>query len=129
MRVKIFLAAFVLGAIPLTAAAQATKTASTPPPEFSRFDLYGGYGYLHPVNSDIGNVQYQPINPGAIVSAAAYFNRYIGVQAEGSFFPYTEIGAKTISTPFAATGCQSTIPFALTQATANQTATAGGNTN
>ncbi|HEY1450309.1 MAG TPA: hypothetical protein VGF47_05095, partial [Solirubrobacteraceae bacterium] len=49
--------------------------------------------------------------------------------AEGSFFPYTEIGAKTISTPFAATGCQSTIPFALSQATANQTATAGGNTN
>ncbi len=72
----------------LTAAAQATKTASTPPPELSRFDLYGGYGYLHPVNSDIGNVQYQPINPGAIVSAAAYFNRYIGVQAEGSFFPH-----------------------------------------
>jgi len=49
--------------------------------------------------------------------------------AEGSFFPYTEISAKTISTPFAATGCQSTIPFALSQATANQTSNAGGNTN
>jgi hypothetical protein len=68
-------------------AAQATKTASTPPPELSRFDLYGGYGYLHPVNSDIGNVKYQPISPGAVVSAAGFFNRYIGVQAEGSFFP------------------------------------------
>jgi len=45
------------------------KTASTPPPELSRFDLYGGYGYLHPVNSDIGNIQYQPINPGAVASA------------------------------------------------------------
>jgi hypothetical protein len=82
------LIATFLTASTLGAAAQATKTASTPPPEFSRFDLYGGYGYLHPVNSDIGNVQYQPINPGAIVSAAAYFNRYIGVQAEGSFFPH-----------------------------------------
>ena len=82
------LIATFLTASTLGAAAQATKTASTPPPEFSRFDLYGGYGYLHPVNSDIGNVQYQPINPGAVVSAAAYFNRYIGVQAEGSFFPH-----------------------------------------
>jgi hypothetical protein len=71
----------------LSAAAQAAKTASTPPPEPSRFDLYGGYGYLHPVNSEIGNVQYQPINPGAVVSATGYFNRYLGVQAEGSFFP------------------------------------------
>jgi hypothetical protein len=71
----------------LSAAAQAIKTASTPPPEPSRFDLYGGYGYLHPVNSDIGNIQYQPINPGAVVSVTGYFNRYLGVQAEGSFFP------------------------------------------
>jgi hypothetical protein len=70
-----------------SAAAQAIKTASTPPPEPSRFDLYGGYGYLHPVNSDIFNVQYQPINLGAVVSAAGYFNRYLGVQAEGSLFP------------------------------------------
>ena len=77
-----------LTASTLSAAAQATKTASTPPPELSRFDLYGGYGYLHPVNSDIGNIQYQPINPGAVASAAGYFNRYVGVQAEGSFFPH-----------------------------------------
>jgi hypothetical protein len=82
------LIATFLTASTLSAAAQATKTASTPPPELSRFDLYGGYGYLHPVNSDIGNIQYQPINPGAVVSAAGYFNRYFGVQAEGSFFPH-----------------------------------------
>ncbi len=49
--------------------------------------------------------------------------------AEGSFLPYTEIGAKTIATPFASTGCPATIPFALTQATANQTGNAGGNTS
>jgi hypothetical protein len=71
----------------LSAAAQAVKTASTPPPEQSRFDIYGGYGYLHPVDSKIFNVEYQPINPGAIVSATGYFNRYVGVQGEGSFFP------------------------------------------
>jgi hypothetical protein len=80
------IAAF-LTASTVSATAQAAKTASTAPPELSRFDLYGGYGYLHPVNSDIGNVKYQPINPGAVVSAAGYFNRYFGVQAEGSFFP------------------------------------------
>ncbi len=32
-------------------------------------------------------MNYQPINPGAVVSAAGYFNKYLGVQAEGSFFP------------------------------------------
>jgi hypothetical protein len=78
-------AVFAVSTVP--AFAQATKTASTPPPEPSRFDIYGGYGYFHPVDSDIANVKYQPINPGAVVSAAGYFNRHIGVQAEGSFFP------------------------------------------
>src|SRR5271170_1283403 len=80
------LAAFMT-ASSLSAAAQAVKTASTPPPEPSRFDLYGGCAYLHPVDSTIFNVQYQPINPGAVVSATGYFNRYVGLQAEGSLFP------------------------------------------
>ena len=46
------LATAFMTASTLSAAAQAAKTASTPPPEPSRFDLYGGYGYLHPVNSE-----------------------------------------------------------------------------
>jgi hypothetical protein len=49
--------------------------------------------------------------------------------AEGSFLPYTEIGSKTIATPFSATGCPSTIPFSLSQSTSNQAANAGGNTS
>ncbi len=49
--------------------------------------------------------------------------------AEGSFLPYTEIGSKTVATPFASTGCPATIPFALSQSTSNQTAHAGGNTS
>ncbi|SNT21745.1 hypothetical protein SAMN05421770_105218 [Granulicella rosea] len=57
-------------------------------PRISRVDIYGGYGYVHPVNSDINNVQYQPINPGAVVSVAGYYNKYIGLQAEGNFFPH-----------------------------------------
>ncbi len=79
-------AAILVLSAPL-AAAQAAKTGSTPPPEPSRFDLYGGYAYFHPFSGEIGNVNYQPINPGAVVSAAGYFNKYLGVQAEGSFFP------------------------------------------
>jgi hypothetical protein len=69
----------------LSAVAQAVKTASNPPPEFSRIDLYAGYGYLHPVNSDINNYFYQPINPGLVASTNVYFNRYFGIQAEGNF--------------------------------------------
>jgi hypothetical protein len=87
IRARAALLIALTAAFTLSAGAQAIKTASTPPPEPSRFDLYGGYGYLHPVNSDIFNVQYQPINPGAVVSATGYFNRYLGVQAEGSLFP------------------------------------------
>jgi hypothetical protein len=81
------LVAICMAASPWSALAQAVKTASTPPPDFSRIDLYGGYAYFHPFNSEITPFVYQPINPGAVASASAYFNRYVGVQAEGSFFP------------------------------------------
>jgi hypothetical protein len=36
-----------------------------------------------------------PINPGAVASVAAYFNRYLGVQAEDSFFPTVPTTAST----------------------------------
>jgi hypothetical protein len=50
--------------------------------------------------------------------------------AEGSFAPFAPgVSAKSVSAPFASTGCPSTIPFALSQTTANQTANAGGNTS
>ena len=81
------LVALCVATFPLPALAQALKTASTPLPEFSRLDLYGGYAYFHPFNSGIGPFVYQPINPGAVASVTGYFNRYLGIQAEGSFFP------------------------------------------
>ncbi|HEX3911656.1 MAG TPA: hypothetical protein VHW67_13250 [Solirubrobacteraceae bacterium] len=50
--------------------------------------------------------------------------------AEGSFQPFaTELAARTLNASFASTGCPSTIPFAPSQATANQTGNAGGNTS
>jgi hypothetical protein len=70
-----------------TAAAQAPSSAGTPPPNPSRVDIFAGYSYLHPVDSDINNIQYQPINPGAITSITGYFTNHLGLQAEGSFHP------------------------------------------
>jgi hypothetical protein len=66
---------------------QAAKTGSTPPPELSRFDIYGGYAYFHPFSGSISGVSYQPINVGAVSSVTAYFNHHIGAQAEGTFSP------------------------------------------
>ncbi len=69
----------VVGPIP-------TKYPAGPP--VSRLDLYGLYSYFHPVNSDINNIQYQPINPGAVAGVTGYFSPHFGLQAEGSFFPH-----------------------------------------
>ena len=87
VKTQFCLALTLMIASTLSASAQAIKTGSAPPPEPSRVDLYAGYGYLHPVDSSIFGTNYQPINPGAVLSASAYFNRYLGVQAEGSLFP------------------------------------------
>ncbi len=69
----------------LTASAQAFKTATEIPD--SRADVYLGYGYFHPVNSDIGNHPYQSIyNQNGTLSISGYFNRYLGLQVEGAYF-------------------------------------------
>jgi hypothetical protein len=72
--------------VSLSCAAQAVSAGSRPPGP-SKVDLYGGYAYFHPVNSDIYNVDYQPIVVGGVTSATAYFSDHFGVQAEGSFLP------------------------------------------
>ncbi len=70
-------------AAPLCAGAQAVSVGS----RASKVDFYGGYSYFRPVNSDIYNVQYQPISMGGVASATAYFGKHFGIQGEGSFFP------------------------------------------
>ena len=53
----------------------------------SRFDVYGGYGYFHPINSGIDGKQYVDVyNPNATASVTGYFNHFIGVQIEGGYF-------------------------------------------
>ncbi len=53
----------------------------------STFEVYGGYGYFHPVNSGINGFQYQDVsNPNATVAIGGFFNRYVGLQLEAGYF-------------------------------------------
>jgi hypothetical protein len=64
---------------------QAMKT-STEYPD-SRIDLYGGFGYLHPINSEVKDIPYQNIsNLNATISATYWLSHHLGVQAEGTYF-------------------------------------------
>ena len=66
-------------------AAQAMRGASEYPD--SKVDIYGGYGWFHPLNSGIYGQQYQDItNPNATASVSYWFNHFLGVQMEGSYF-------------------------------------------
>jgi hypothetical protein len=65
---------------------QAMPTATSGPP-LSRVDVYGGYGYFYPFNSDINNVNYPSVPLGGVVSVAGYFGRHFGLQAEGNISP------------------------------------------
>ena len=68
--------------------AQASKSATEYPD--SRVDIYGGYGYFHPINSGGGSKQYFDVNNmNGTVSVTGYFNRYIGVAMEGGYFSGT----------------------------------------
>ena len=71
--------------IPLLCAAQATPAGSQPP-SASRFELFGGYSYFHPFNSDIYNQQYDPIPGGVVASVTGYFNGTLGLQGEYTKF-------------------------------------------
>ena len=80
-------AASVLG-VSANMNAQATKSAAEYPD--SRVDIYGGYGYFHPINSGVGFKQYFDVNnANATISVTGYFNRYIGVAMEGGYFSGT----------------------------------------
>jgi hypothetical protein len=53
----------------------------------SRIDIYGGYGYFHPLNSGINGNQYVDVyNPNATVSVTGWFNHFFGAQIEGGYF-------------------------------------------
>lgn len=66
--------------------AQATKSgtsAATP----SRVEVYGGYGYLHPINTSINNQKFNDIyNINMTISVTDYLTPHWGAQAEIGYF-------------------------------------------
>lgn len=70
----------------VTAKPAGTTAASDVP---SRWDIFVGYSYLAPKGT-VGRNVYQKINFGGIASVARYFNRYVGLQAEGDWHTPSE---------------------------------------
>lgn len=81
-----FLALSVFAGNVTHAAAQAARSSSEYPD--SHIDIYGGYGWWHPFNnSAIQGYKFQDVrNLNATASVTYYFGRFLGVQAEGSYF-------------------------------------------
>jgi hypothetical protein len=83
--------------IPAGAFAQ-DKPAAKPPVDTSasRWDIFAGYSYLAPKGTvqveqpggAVEPIEYQSVNVGEIFSAAYYFNKYVGAQAEFGFHEY-----------------------------------------
>ena len=79
------LAASVL--LPAPARGQATPV-GTRPPGPSRLELFGGYTYFHPNNTQLDGFYYEPISKGTIAEVTGYFGKHFGLQAEGQFSPH-----------------------------------------
>jgi hypothetical protein len=81
------IAAVLLGVLaPVALLAQAAKSGGDHPD--SRIDIYGGYGFWHPIrDSGIDGYSYQDVsNPNVTASVAVFLNRYVGLEAEGGYF-------------------------------------------
>ena len=72
-------------AVPRLCAAQAAPAGSRMPGP-SNVDIYGGYGYLRPINSDVYAVDYTSLPAGGVVGVTGYFGRTFGLQGEYSKF-------------------------------------------
>jgi hypothetical protein len=72
-------------AAPILCLAQASP-AGTQRPQQSTVDIFGGYGYLHPMGSDLYGQTYDPLPAGVVGSISGYFNRWFGLQAEYAKF-------------------------------------------
>ncbi len=78
----------VTGALMPSACRAQAKPVGSRIPGPSRFEVFGGYTYFHPLGTMLEGTAYQPIPEGAIVSATGFFNRRVGLQAEGQFSPH-----------------------------------------
>ena len=82
--------------LPLALVAQAKPVATSALEGLPRWDIFLGYSYLAPsgtitgTNSSEYGRTYGQINLGEIVSVSRYFNRYVGLQAEGDLHQEAE---------------------------------------
>jgi hypothetical protein len=73
-------------AAPLIATGQAAPAGSRLP-GLSDVDIFGGYSYLHPINSDIYGQTYDALPRGFGASLTGYFSHNFGLQAEYTKYP------------------------------------------
>src|ERR1700744_28731 len=87
------LALSVLSIVPCALLGQGSAKAPSYGDSPSRWDIFAGYSYLGPHDTvdvlqpdrvTVDAVSYKAIDMGVIVSAARYFNKDVGVQAEPS---------------------------------------------
>jgi len=85
---QLLLVVVILGTAPAVSSAQAAKGGEQHID--SRVDIYGGYGYFHPFNSEVAGYEFQSVyNPNATIGVSTWFNRYFGVELEGGYFSGT----------------------------------------
>jgi hypothetical protein len=71
--------------VPALCAAQAAPAGSSLP-GLSDVDIYGGYGYLGPISSDLYNQEYTALPAGVVAAFSGYFTHSFGIEAEYSRF-------------------------------------------
>jgi len=75
-------AALSFNAVPASAQANASGRSQI----FSGVDIYGGWAYYNPLNSQVGGYKFPVIdNFNTTMSATVYLNRHFGVQVEGAY--------------------------------------------
>ncbi len=83
----------VLALTPIGVAAQVAAAGHGPSSQSpSKFDLFAGYSYLSPKGTvqvpqpggTIAPFSYDPVNAGAILSGAYFYNRFVGLQVEAA---------------------------------------------
>jgi hypothetical protein len=67
--------------------AQNIPAGSTPMPDLSHLEIYGGSGFLNPSNSVTGTYLNPPLGLGAIASATSFVSPHVGLEVEGADYP------------------------------------------
>lgn len=83
---SIVMIAITAASAPHAGLGQAAPAASAGP-ALSRYDIFAGYAYFRPFQSDINNVNYATVPLGVDGSFTGFFTPHFGLQAEGQYSP------------------------------------------